>query len=61
MTVPALLMKSLSGMAMSDKQYSVWVGGIEANDRYLTTYDKARKLAEEYISEGYDDVQIEEL
>lgn len=45
---------------MSDKLFTVWVGGVEVNDYYLP-YTKARNLAEEYISDGYDDVQIEEI
>ncbi len=34
------------------KCYSVWVGGIEVNDYYLTK-DKAIILADEYKNEGY--------
>lgn len=41
-------------------KYSVWVGGGEVNKDYLT-YIQAYNLAEEYISDGYDDVQIEEM
>ncbi len=40
------------------KSFSVWVGGAEANDYYLTQ-DEAAKLADEYIEDGYDDVFIE--
>lgn len=32
--------------------YSVWVGGIEVNDYYLTK-DKAIILADEYNNDGY--------
>ena len=34
------------------KCYSVWVGGMEVNDYYLTK-DKAIILADEYKNEGY--------
>jgi len=39
------------------KIYSVFVGGGEVNDYYLTKA-KARELAEEYIKEGYTDVAV---
>jgi len=35
------------------KCYSVWVGGIEVNDYYLTK-NKAIILADEYNNEGYE-------
>ena len=38
--------------------YTVWVGGVEVNDRLLTE-EAANKLAEEYRDEGYDDVGVE--
>lgn len=38
--------------------YSVWVGGGEVNDHYITDYRTAQELADEYLSEGYDDVEI---
>ena len=41
-------------------KYSVWVGGVEVNDSYLTK-DAAAAVAEEYSNNGYDDVQIEEV
>ena len=34
------------------KCYSVWIGGIEVNDYYLTK-NKAIILANEYIIDGY--------
>lgn len=37
--------------------FSVWVGGIEVNDSYLTK-EQAEELAEEY--KDYDDVLIYE-
>lgn len=39
------------------KKYSVWVGGIEVNDFYLSKKD-AEKLKREYEQDGYDDVVI---
>lgn len=38
--------------------YTVWVGGVEATDHYLTR-EKAHRLADEYKQDGYEDVQIE--
>jgi hypothetical protein len=43
-----------------DKNYTVWVGGVEVND-YLMTFEKAQLLADVYIDDGYDDVQVEEV
>ena len=40
--------------------WTVWVGGDEVNDYYLTK-DKAKDLAMDFIADGYDDVQIENL
>ena len=40
--------------------WTVWVGGSEVNDNYLTE-DKAKELAVYFIADGYDDVQIENL
>ena len=37
--------------------YSVWVGGVEVNERYLTR-SGASTLAEEYSNDGYTDVYI---
>lgn len=42
------------------KNYTVWVGGTEVNDYYLTK-EQAEKLADEYINDGYDDVKIEKI
>lgn len=39
--------------------YSVWVGGIEVND-HLLTKDEADKVAQQYIDNGYNDVDITE-
>lgn len=41
------------------KGYTVWVGGVEVNDNYFTREEDARCLAQQYIDDGYDDVQIE--
>lgn len=40
--------------------YSVWIGGIEINDTYLTK-DKAEEIAAAYIEDGYTDVIIEQI
>lgn len=42
------------------KQYTVWVGGIEVNDHYLTKKE-AENLAFKYKDAGYDDVIIEKI
>ena len=39
------------------KKYSVWVGGTEVNDYYLSKAE-ANRLAQGYIDDGYDDVAI---
>ena len=38
-------------------KYTVYVGGVEVNDYYLTL-DKAHELATEYKEKDYDDVLI---
>lgn len=43
---------------MKNAIYSVWVGGFEVSD-FLMTYRDAKKLAGEYIADGYDDVYID--
>ena len=45
---------------MTEKLFTVWVGGVEVNDNYLTK-EEADRLATEYEDEGYDDVVIEEI
>ena len=40
-----------------NKIYSVWVGGTEANNRYLTLKE-ARNLKKEYLEADYNDVKI---
>ena len=39
-------------------RYIVWVGGV---DNYYTTYEKAKKDCDEWISKDYDQVKIEKL
>jgi len=43
------------------KLYTVWVGGIEVNNYYLTDEESAEQLAEDYRKDGYDDVKVEKL
>ena len=40
--------------------FTVWVGGVEVNDRHLTG-PAADALADTYRSAGYDDVAVEEV
>ena len=42
------------------RRYTVWVGGGEMNDNYLTKKE-AESLAANCIATGYDDVVIEEM
>lgn len=41
-------------------KYTVWVGSFEVNDYYLTE-EQAQKIANEFITDGYDDVIIEKV
>lgn len=41
------------------EKYSVWVGGTEINDHYLTKV-QAQQCVEYWTNEGYDDVAITE-
>ena len=45
---------------MEDYIYTVWVGGIEVNDCYLT-HKQAQVLANRYKRKGYHDVEIEQV
>lgn len=45
---------------MSDKNYTVWVGGGEVNSYYLTK-EQAESIAQDWIDKGYDDVVIEKV
>jgi hypothetical protein len=38
--------------------YTVWVGGVEVNDQYLTE-QQAEQLANDYRNVGHEDVIIE--
>lgn len=42
------------------RNYTVWVGGVEVNDYYLTKKE-ALELAQEYKAQDYDDVVIEKV
>jgi len=42
----------------NEKTYTVWVGGVEVNDYYLTI-EQAKNLAYEWEIDGYSDVAIE--
>ena len=42
------------------EHYTVWVGGSEVNDYYLTQ-SEAQTIAQQYITDGYDDVIIERV
>ena len=44
-------------MSKQMKIYSVWVGGSEVNDYYLT-YEGAVEIYQEYVDKGYDDAVI---
>jgi len=41
-------------------RWTVWVGGVEVNDYYMTETD-AQKLADEYKAAGYDDATAQEV
>ena len=43
-----------------ERRFTVWIGGLEANDNYLTKKE-AESLAANYVATGYDDVVIEEM
>lgn len=40
--------------------YTVWVGDTEVTDYYVTL-NTAERIKTEYISDGYDDVEIEKI
>ena len=42
------------------ENWTVWVGGVEVNDRYLTQQEAA-DLVREYKAAGYDDAIAEEV
>lgn len=43
-----------------EKAWTVWVGGTEVNDHYLTK-EEAQLLAIHYECDGYDDVVVEKV
>jgi hypothetical protein len=45
---------------MNEYKFTVWVGGVETTANYLTR-EQAEIIASELETNGYDDVQIEEL
>jgi hypothetical protein len=45
---------------MSNEIYTVWVGGGEVTP-YPIALDVAHDIADEYIGQGYEDVEIEEI
>lgn len=40
--------------------YTVWVGGVEVTDHYVRL-NTAKRIKSEYISDGYNDVEIEKI
>ena len=52
--------KKKKSMKERKRCYSVWVGGGEINDSYLTNAE-AKLLAEEWRAKGDDDVVIEKV
>lgn len=47
-------------MSKLDELYTVWVGGVEVNDYYLSHTD-AVLLHNRYVAEGFDDVILERI
>lgn len=45
---------------MSDKRWTVWVGGGEVNDYYLTEAE-ANDIAQAWRDKGYDEVAVERV
>lgn len=50
---------NMTKKTQEEHRFSVWVSGGEVND-YLLTKQEAEDMADEWRSEGYDDVEIEE-
>ena len=42
----------------SEMEYTVWVGGTEVTDNYVSK-DEARRLYDKYKAQGYDDIQMD--
>ena len=51
------LSSNLLNVDDGERLFSVWVGDGEVND-YKLTHQEALRLANEYLDNGYDDVQI---
>lgn len=49
--------ETMQGVKTVEHRYSVFVGGAEVNDFYLTL-PEAKRLAQEYADDGYDQVVI---
>ena len=45
---------------MKEKQYTIWVGGVEVIDYYVGL-QHAKQIAKKYKDDGYTDVEIEEI
>ena len=43
------------------KKYSVWVDGVEINDHYIDDLAQAERIAQSWLSMGYEEVQVEEM
>lgn len=59
----ATILATDKGHAMTTEiksRWTVWVGGVEVNDYYMTETD-AQKLADEYKTAGYDDATAQEV
>jgi len=52
--------KNVAPSSSSKPVYTVWVDGTEVNDYYMTK-EYAESTAETFITDGYDDVIIEEI
>lgn len=56
--MPLTAIPNLTGSLIKMKLYSVFVGGGEVNDSYFINQKDAEQLAQEFITDGYDDVQV---
>jgi hypothetical protein len=45
---------------MNTKTWTVWVGGGEVTD-HPTTLEEAKKVAEHWLGQGYDDTYIDNI
>jgi hypothetical protein len=46
---------------ITTKAWSVWVGGSEVTDYYITDYLTAHNIYHSWIDKGYTDVHLEEI